>query len=282
MLNSIPFPHEAEQIRLLQNGHANHIESIYRGLADIPGNPDKVILQKIGPTRTFIASGWRLENRAILTGNETFAEIDQVLEHFANHGANCVIEINPANFYRSQPFSWNAEVLPYLLSSGCEINYFRCVWQCTQSPEVNSNPDLRVYEPDAIEVYLDLAYQVEGPDRWDDVRRRCVRYGEAQPGWYHLVGYAGGQPCAVAGLYIQDGLGYLAWGYTHPDYRRQGFHAALIARRLELAFDLGCRYVFTVCDSYTQSARDLQRAGFQLAYNYLMLQREVEKSRNTP
>lgn len=276
----ISYPHDAEQIRRLQLGHANHIESVYRSLAALPGNPDKVCVKQIGQTRTFIASGWRLENRAILTGNESFNEIDQVMGHFASHNSNCVIEINPANFYRSQPFSWDPEVLPYLLKLGCYVDMFRCVWQ-NFKPDQNKpliNMDVGIFGSEEIEAYLDLAYKVEGAANWNQARWRCVRYGESQPGWYHLVGFSEGQPCALAVLYVQNGLGYLAWGYTHPEYRRQGFHAALVARRLELAFELGCQCAFTVTDPYTQSARDLQRAGFQLAYNYLLVRREFDEA----
>ena len=274
----ISYPHEAEQIRRLQNGHANHIESIYHSLATLPGNPDQVCVKQIGQTRTFIAKGWRLENRAILTGNESFPELDEVMKHFADHKSNCVIEINPANFYRSQPFSWDAEVVPHLLKRGCYIDMFRCVWQ-TFTPHQIKPPidvDIRVLGSGEIEAYADLAVQVEGAENWDQERWRRVRYGESQPGWHHLIGFSEGRPCALAVLYVQEGLGYLAWGYTHPDYRRRGLHEALVARRLELAFELGCQCAFTVTDPYTQSARDLQRSGFHLSYNYLLLRREFD------
>ncbi len=236
-------------------------------------------VKQFGQTRTFIAGGWRLENRAILTGNESFSEIDLVIDHFASHNSNCVIEINPANFYRSQPFSWDAEVLPYLLKLGCYVDMFRSVWQ-TFALDQNKNAismDVRTFGPEEIDAYLELAYQVEGSENWDQDRWRRVRCGESQSGWYHQVGFSDGKPCALSVLYVQDGLGYLSWGYTHPEYRQQGFHAALVARRLELAFELGCQCTFTVTDPYTQSARDLQRAGFQLAYNYLLVRCEFEE-----
>jgi hypothetical protein len=44
----------------------------------------------------------------------------------------------------------------------------------------------------------------------------------------------------------------------------------LIQQRVRHAWELGCEGVFVITDSLTQSARDLQKNGFSLAYNYLL------------
>src|SRR4051794_21731249 len=101
---------------------------MYRAMLNLPGNRGNVVLRQIGPTRTFIAAGERLENRAIFTGEETDEQIDGVLRHFAHHQANCVIEVNPANYYVDPPASWEQWLLKRLLWRRCLIDGFRCVW----------------------------------------------------------------------------------------------------------------------------------------------------------
>ena len=97
-------------------------------MAAVSGNPAGVVIENIGGVRAFIARGNRLENRAIFSGSETIDQIDAVLQHFEHHGGNCVIEVNPANYYVDPPMSWEQRLLPHLLKRGCRIDGFRCVW----------------------------------------------------------------------------------------------------------------------------------------------------------
>lgn len=268
--------HDRAHVRMLQQAHADHIESIYRGLAQQPGNPHGVRIQTFGRTRTFVAEGKRLENRAIFTGNEALDAFDAVLAYFDQQETTCFIEVNPANFYRTDPFSWESEVLPHLVHLGCRIEGFRCVWQCFTPPAAGNATDAHPIErfgPGQIDDYVALARRVETTRDWEKHGTE-LRGGESGAGWYHYIGYAGAEPCAVAGLFSNNGLGYLSWGYTHPDYRGRGYQSALIRRRVADAFTLDCHGAFTVSDFNIQSARNLQRCGFQLAYNYILLMYE--------
>src|SRR5688572_10268774 len=114
-IDLLDWPHDRDHVRLLQQAHGDHIESMYRGMLALPGNPAGVVLREFGSTRTFIAAGNRLENRAIFTGEETPGQIDEVLAHFAGHRANLVIELNPANFYVDPPRTWEKRLLAHLL-----------------------------------------------------------------------------------------------------------------------------------------------------------------------
>src|SRR5262245_58410396 len=124
--------HDRERVRLLHHAHADHIESIYRAMSSVPGNPAGIEIQQIGTVRTFVARGDRLATRAIFTGGETPDEIDAVLRHFAAHAVKCVIEVNPANFYVDPPTRWDKPLLGHLMSRGCHIDDFRCVWSAAR------------------------------------------------------------------------------------------------------------------------------------------------------
>ena len=120
--------HNREMVVKLQNAHADHIESIYRQSLRLPGNPDGIEILKIGDTKVFLSNRNRLENRAIFTGNETLDELQEVTACFDRKGVDGFFEINPANFYRSNPFSWKSEMLPALIGLGYHPGDLRCVW----------------------------------------------------------------------------------------------------------------------------------------------------------
>src|SRR3954452_13801469 len=128
---TLHWPHDRVHVRMLQQAHADHIESLYHAMAAVCGNSAGVHIETVGRVRTFIAEGRRLENRAIFLGDESPDEIDAVLAHFARHRSNLVVEVNPANYYVNPPATWEKRLLRHLLSRGCCIDDFRCVWCCT-------------------------------------------------------------------------------------------------------------------------------------------------------
>ena len=131
----LPWVHDRDHVRRLQQAHADHIESRYRALLALPGNPAGVIIQNFGGVRTFIAAGQRLENRAIFAGDESEEQVRSVLQHFVDHRTNCVIEANPANFYVNPPATWEKRLLKQLVALGCTTHDFRCVWCCPRGAE---------------------------------------------------------------------------------------------------------------------------------------------------
>lgn len=267
--------HDASHIRHLQHAHADHIESIYTSLSLVSGNPDRIRMQRFGETRTFLASGERFTNRIILTGNESSADLDALFAYYDQHQAGCVLEVNPANFYLSNPFSWESVLVPALLARGCELRHFRCVWYqacASQQRRLGDTQTAQIFDHTRLDAYIALAQQAEPEQDWPEHGvYLCV--GEGQEEWYHYVALDQETPIATASLYKTHELGYLAEAYTHPDHRRRGAHTLLIQARVQHAHKLGCSGVFSVTDSHTQSARDLQRVGFILAYNYLLFVR---------
>lgn len=265
--------HDRENVARLQHAHADHIESLYRSLAAIPGNPHGVVMQKIGDVRTFIAAGHRLENRAIFSGQETAEQIDQVLGHFAEHHSNCVIEVNPANYYVDPPRNWEQRLLKQLLLRECFIDGFRCVWQISpEKSEVPAVPDYRI-ERFAV-------------DRWDEFERLKGVVESSPPAdgslkprpedqWFgYIVFDAANVPCATGSLYAGKSGGYLSWWFTHPSHRARGLQQLGIRHRMADAVARGCPVIFTVSDFNFSSPANLQRCGFQLAYNYLLVRRD--------
>ncbi|MCA9986296.1 MAG: hypothetical protein KDE59_18435, partial [Anaerolineales bacterium] len=112
---------DREFISRLQQAHGDCIEAGYRQALALPGNPRGIEILNIGATRLFLSSEANFGNRALFSGNETQAELEAVTACFERKGITGYFEINQTNFYRSNPFSWQAELVPALLKLGYQI-----------------------------------------------------------------------------------------------------------------------------------------------------------------
>ena len=89
--------------------------------------------------------------------------------------------------------------------------------------------------------------------------------------WRLYMGFDNRTPACTGGLYIKDGVGYLDFGATHPDFRRRGGQTALLNTRIRVALDAGCTSIVTmtgeaVAGDAQHSYRNILRAGFEEAY----------------
>lgn len=89
--------------------------------------------------------------------------------------------------------------------------------------------------------------------------------------WHLYMGFDGVTPACTGGLYMQDGVGYLDFGATHPDFRRRGGQTAILNMRIRAALDAGCSSIVTMTGEAVpgdeqHSYRNIERAGFEEAY----------------
>jgi GNAT superfamily N-acetyltransferase len=89
--------------------------------------------------------------------------------------------------------------------------------------------------------------------------------------WRLYMGFDNGTPACTGGLYMKDGIGYLDFGATHPDFRRRGGQTAILNVRIREAFEAGCTSIVTmtgeaVAGDEQHSYRNILRAGFEEAY----------------
>jgi GNAT superfamily N-acetyltransferase len=269
--------HDGASVRALHQAYADKTQSFFLGLQQIPGNPYQVRIRNFGATRTAMAQGYDWFNRVTLIGDESLDLLDEILAYFEAHRQRCHIEWNPAICYR--PDSWNVELEPFLRTRGFHPAGFRCVWHGTAENNQYSIPEgltIRHFAPEELTEFIDIVMALE--DR-DPAQRREIEhnhlFGEGSPEWHHYICSLDGTACSTATLFAEGGFGYLAWSHTLPQFRRRGCQSALIRRRIQDAHAAGCRKVFTVTDFSTSSAANLQRAGFRLAYNSVMLIREL-------
>jgi len=96
------------------------------------------------------------------------------------------------------------------------------------------------------------------------------------PRCHLFVSYQGDQPAGAGALFVQGQCGWLDWGATAPAFRCRGSQSAIMAARIQLAENLGCRHLFTetgeaVAGDPQHSYNNILKAGFQefhLRQNY--------------
>jgi GNAT superfamily N-acetyltransferase len=77
---------------------------------------------------------------------------------------------------------------------------------------------------------------------------------------------ADGQPGAAGVLTIHDGVALFAGSSTVPELRRRGLQTALLEERMRYAFDHACNLAMMVALPGSESQRNAERRGFQIAY----------------
>jgi GNAT superfamily N-acetyltransferase len=116
----------------------------------------------------------------------------------------------------------------------------------------------------------DFATVVAGGFGMPDWAKPLAANVVGRPGWSCYVAYDRAAPAGAGALYVHEGVGWLGFGATLPEFRGRGAQSALLAARIEDARRQGCRVVTTETgeledDRPSNSYRNIVRAGFREA-----------------
>jgi GNAT superfamily N-acetyltransferase len=81
-----------------------------------------------------------------------------------------------------------------------------------------------------------------------------------------FIAESDGQPGAAGALFVHDGVALFAGATTAPEYRNRGLQSALLHARMRYAYEHGCDLAMMVAEVGSQSQRNAERAGFNVAY----------------
>jgi GNAT superfamily N-acetyltransferase len=92
-----------------------------------------------------------------------------------------------------------------------------------------------------------------------------------RPNWHVFMTAWEGRPAGCGTLYVEDGIAWLDWGATAPDFRGLNGQSALLRQRIIHALDLGCRLLVSCTGDEVPgepqiSYRNLVKVGFVAAY----------------
>ncbi len=85
-----------------------------------------------------------------------------------------------------------------------------------------------------------------------------------------------GVPAAAGALFLHSGVALFAGAATVPEHRRRGLQGALLEARMNHARELGCDLAMMVTEPGSNSQRNSQRQGFQIAYTRIKWMRTAE------
>jgi GNAT superfamily N-acetyltransferase len=94
----------------------------------------------------------------------------------------------------------------------------------------------------------------------------------ARPRWTCFLAFADNTPAAAGTLFVSQGVGWLSFASTLPEFRRRGAQTALLAERIRAAAQLGCSMVVGETGAFEEgresnSYRNIVRAGFEPVYD---------------
>ncbi|MCB9764549.1 MAG: GNAT family N-acetyltransferase [Alphaproteobacteria bacterium] len=125
-----------------------------------------------------------------------------------------------------------------------------------------------------LDAVFDL-WQLEDPAPIPPAVRARRAEAQLDPAFHLYLAERAGEPVAMATTFVAEGLAWLGNAQTHPDHRRKGCHAALLARRIQDAGALGCRWVITDTAFGSTSHRNAERAGLRVVFFTFELQGPV-------
>jgi hypothetical protein len=91
-------------------------------------------------------------------------------------------------------------------------------------------------------------------------------------GGHPFLAWLDERPIAAGGFQIYDEVCILAGASTIPDFRRMGAQNALLTSRLRFAQGKGCSLAMICAQPGSQSQKNAQKSGFQIAYTRIKWQ----------
>jgi GNAT superfamily N-acetyltransferase len=190
-------------------------------------------------------------------GEVTADDLDRIEAFFKERGAPTHHEISPLA---------DASVWPLIAARGYEAFEFTSILcldlnngSLPEAPAANGFT-VRLARADEADVYGRTA--ALGWDMTSALMDACF----VTAGVSSFLVEKDGVAVATGALNIQNGVALLAGASTLPEVRRQGAQRLLLGERLRFAREAGCEIAAMGALPGSESQRNAQRAGFQIAY----------------
>jgi GNAT superfamily N-acetyltransferase len=136
------------------------------------------------------------------------------------------------------------------------------------SPAVSNNITVRIAGPEEAKIWSGVSARGWSHDH-PEFAGFMLELGEVIAERKHTLCFLAefdGTPGAAGALSIHEGIALFAGSATVPELRRRGLQAALLRERMRYAFAHGCDLAMMVALPGSNSQRNAERAGFQIAY----------------
>jgi GNAT superfamily N-acetyltransferase len=134
--------------------------------------------------------------------------------------------------------------------------------------EAQSSIRVRVTDPDEARLWAETSAR-GWTSEYPELRESIEQFGmlaSARTNSVCFLAEFDGQPGAAGALTLHDGVALFAGAATVPELRGRGLQSALLAARMDYAFDRGDELAMMVTGVGGQSQRNAERIGFKIAY----------------
>jgi hypothetical protein len=134
-------------------------------------------------------------------------------------------------------------------------------------PALAARSDLEVREIGA-EHAMDFGRIAAAGFELDDAWIPALAGLVGREGWHIYMSFEGTEPAGCGAMRIHEGVAWLDWAATLPEFRRRGSQGAIIARRIADGIAMGCESFATstgeeVAGDAQHSYRNIERYGFR-------------------
>lgn len=200
-------------------------------------------------------------NRAVGLGSADLDQVDAIVEWFRGHGLTPRFDLTPD---RETP-----EVRRVLRRHGLHVDGNECYFRATpatQQIRPAAGIALELVTPSRVDRVFDfLSIDSGNPVMLPSVREKR-RPWYSKPEFRIYLAQLDGALAGMATMYLDSGAAYFANALTLEPYRGRGCQSALLTRRINDAVEAGCDLAVSDAVFGTDSHRNLERAGFRMAY----------------
>jgi GNAT superfamily N-acetyltransferase len=136
------------------------------------------------------------------------------------------------------------------------------------APTHNGEVTLRIIGADEAELWSETSARGWAHDH-PELKQFLLEFGmisTAREQTVSFVAEVDGKPGAAGVLCLHEGVAVFAGSATVPELRRRGLQSALLEARMNHAFEHGCDLAMMAAMPGSDSQRNAERKGFQIAY----------------
>lgn len=191
--------------------------------------------------------------------------LDEIFALYQRHGVSFGIELCPV----AAPAALKAWLQQRRMRRGvATAMHYREAQPISPVDRSSSSLTVRRAKPSESDLVAEICCSVF---RMPEPARAALAGTAVLSDWRQWIGYADGRPVAAALSFIRDGIAWLGWDATVPEFRGRGAQSALIAHRINDACSSGCEYITTetapgIGERADASFRNYARNGFSFAY----------------
>jgi GNAT superfamily N-acetyltransferase len=188
--------------------------------------------------------------------------LDTIESFFRGHSAPVLHEVSPLAGVAALEMLCHRGYTPIELSS--------VLFWPVQGPEPMTavGVKVRITGPEEKDLWSRISARGWSHDH-PELMEFLAQFGAVSAARDHTVCFlaeADGEPGAAGVLCMHEGVALFGGSSTVPELRRRGLQSALLEARMRYAFDQGCDLAMMAAMPGSESQRNVERKGFQIAY----------------